>query len=98
MGAVPPSSRPIGDGSVGRKGPSRPLAVHLRLRGWLRDSLPEGQASIDVPAGTTVSGLMDVLRIPVGPCLWILNGESVGYDMLVQDGDELEVALMASGG
>jgi hypothetical protein len=41
---------------------------------------------------------MDVLGVPVGPCLWILNGETVGYDTLVHDGDELEVALMASGG
>ncbi len=74
------------------------MRVHVKLRGWLRHFLPADTTTLDVPEGTTASGVMDLLRIPVGPCLWIVNGEAVGYDTRLHENDMLEVALMAAGG
>ena len=74
------------------------MRVTLRARGWLRYHVPDQPAVLDVPEGTTASGVMELLRVPVGPCLWVVNGEAVGYDAVLHDGDELDVALMASGG
>jgi sulfur carrier protein ThiS len=74
------------------------VRLYVKLRGWLHDFLPDGQQAVDVPEGTTALDVMDELRIPVGPCLWSVNGQAAGYDTTLHEGDELDVALIASGG
>jgi sulfur carrier protein ThiS len=74
------------------------MRVKLKLRGFLRSLIPGGGTTVDVPEGTTVSGMFDILGVPLGPCLWIVNGEAVGYGTRLKENDEVEVAMMASGG
>jgi sulfur carrier protein ThiS len=74
------------------------MRMKLKLHGFLRGLVPGGARTFDVPEGTTVSGVFDVLGIPVGPCLWIVNGEAAAYDTTLKEGDEVEVAMMAAGG
>jgi sulfur carrier protein ThiS len=74
------------------------MRIRLKLHGWLRDVLPANPATLDVPEDTTASGVMDHLHLPIGPCLWVVNGEKVGYDRTLHEGDLVEAAPMAAGG
>lgn len=74
------------------------MVVTVRLTGWLRHFVPDGEASATFPDGTTCAGALEMLGVPVGPCLWVRNGERVGYDAVLHDGDRLVVSMMAAGG
>jgi sulfur carrier protein ThiS len=74
------------------------MLVRVRLRGWLEAALPGGQDTLDVPVGTTTSGVLDLLGVPAGPCIFILNGQQATYDAELRQGDRIEIAHMASGG
>jgi hypothetical protein len=74
------------------------VRIRLKLHGWIRDVLPTNPATLDVPRGTTASGVMDHLGLPIGPCLWIVNGEKVGYDRPLHEGDMVEAAPMGASG
>jgi sulfur carrier protein ThiS len=74
------------------------MRVQVRLGGWLDHRLPGGRGEVDVPDGTTVSEILDRLRIVPGPCVYVVNGVLVGYDHPLSDGDEVSISRMASGG
>jgi hypothetical protein len=74
------------------------MKVSVRLRGWLEAALPNGRATLDLPSGTTTAGVLDYLGVPAGPCLFVVNGEQASYMAELHEGDQLDVALMASGG
>jgi hypothetical protein len=72
------------------------MLVRVRLRGWLEAALPGGQGTLDVPAGTTTSAVLDLLGVPAGPCIYILTGEQAAYDTELHQGDRIEIAHMAA--
>lgn len=74
------------------------MTVQVKLRGWLEVALPNGQATLELPIGMTTAGVLDFLGVPAGPCFFVVNGEQASYMAELHEGDQLEVALMASGG
>jgi sulfur carrier protein ThiS len=74
------------------------IKVQVKLWGWLDVALPNGQAILDLPVGTTTAGVLDHLGVPAGPCFFSLNGEQASYMAVLHEGDRLDIALMASGG
>jgi sulfur carrier protein ThiS len=74
------------------------VRVKVRLRGWLAGRLPGGRGEVDVEPGTTALGVMDVLHVPAGACVFVVNGEVAKYDTPLHEGDRLDVAMMAAGG
>jgi sulfur carrier protein ThiS len=74
------------------------MLIRVKLKGWLAGRLPGGVTTVEVPPGTTAQGVLDTLHRPVGPCIYAVDGEMVGYDTVLHEGEELEVAMMASGG
>ena len=77
---------------------SSPCGATVRLLHVTWKSIRSSTPWVSDAASCSASGVMDLLGVPVGPCLWIVNGRAVGYDTPLREGDELEVALMACGG
>jgi sulfur carrier protein ThiS len=74
------------------------MRVHVTMAGSMDVAMPGGPRDVEVPDGTTTAGLLELLRVFPGPCLYVLNGEVAGYDHVLHDGDRLRVSRMAQGG
>ncbi len=73
------------------------MRILLKLHGWLAGAGPS-QTALEVPPGTTPMGVLDLLGIPAGACVFVRNGEQASYREELHEGDRLEIAHMASGG
>jgi uncharacterized protein with PIN domain/sulfur carrier protein ThiS len=73
-----------------------PAAVSVRFYEELNDFLPASRRKTDVhvtvPAGATVKALVEDLGVPHTQVdLLLVNGESVGFDFRLSDGDRVSV-------
>lgn len=79
------------------------MQVQVRLFATLQPYLPAGAGgdgvSLDVPAGTTVRDVADLLRIPGElSCLSVVNGRDASPDQVLTAGDELAMFPPLAGG
>jgi sulfur carrier protein ThiS len=74
------------------------MRIDVQLNGWLAGRLPGGRGAVDVPEAATPLDVMDAIGVPVGACIFVVDGEIVKYDAGLRAGDRLEVTLMAAGG
>jgi hypothetical protein len=81
------------------------IRVHVRLRGILRDKLPEeakGRTTLELPAGSplnSLDGKLQTLGIRK-PYRIARNGAVTNHDdtILLEDSDQIDVFRSASGG
>ena len=68
------------------------MRVHAR-------TVPMGEeAERELPAGSTAADLVRALDLPTVACLVLRGGAPLPIDEPLEDGDELEVVYVASGG
>jgi molybdopterin converting factor small subunit len=77
------------------------MEVKVKLYAWLAKYRPdaEGEFPVELPEGSTVSDLMEELRIPPGSAaLAIVNGSQQKKSTILQDGDEVSLFPPVGGG
>ena len=77
------------------------IQVHVRLHGDLREFLKtrDSMASIDLPEGTTLETLNEILGIPINDVVvTLVNGVAVGSSAVLQHGDRIDIFTPLSGG
>jgi len=80
---------PAGKGSV---------RVDLTLKGSLAAWLPEGHGRLELPAGTTVDGVLPALGASPVHCIYVVNGAPAARGTPLRDGDRLVVYPPMAGG
>ena len=74
------------------------MKVKIKLFASLRSFGPDEQVR-DLPDGTTIDSVVDMLKIPrVVRLLMIVNGEHRNADQVLMDGDELALFPPIAGG
>ncbi|MDQ1240254.1 MAG: MoaD/ThiS family protein [Thermodesulfobacteriota bacterium] len=78
--------------------PSSPtIFIHVRPIGLLRKFARDEEIRVDV--GTTPKGVIELLRIPDKlKMVGFINGGKASLDDQLQDGDELKLVTLATGG
>lgn len=92
------ANRPGGERSVARADPGPAgaeadprLRVEVILKGVLADRVPGGRAAIELPAGARAEAILTSLDLPVGPCIYAINGTAVNGTAPLHDGDRVVV-------
>jgi len=76
------------------------LDVNIKLHGILRDYLPKkakGQTTLTVPEGTTISNIIEHLKIKQTVSA-VVNGAETENSHTLQNGDELQMFRLIAGG
>jgi len=75
------------------------MKIRVKLIGPLMYEAGFSEKDIEVPAGTTVGALIDLIAIPKErPKIVIRNGKAVAMEELLQAGDRISVSPIYSGG
>jgi molybdopterin converting factor small subunit len=78
------------------------MNVQCKLYASLSKFSPDatgGTSTLRVPHGTTVGGLIEQLRVPVGEIKIIfVNGIHAGRDTVLQEGDRVGLFPLVAGG
>lgn len=84
-------------GPAGKEADPR-LHVEVTLKGVLADRIPGGRAAIELPAGALAEAILTSLDLPVGPCIYAINGAAVKGTAPLHDGDRVVVYPPMAGG
>lgn len=79
------------------------MKVSLRLIGSYRKLFPpetKGNAiEVEIPRGTSVAGLLSQFKVPLTEdSVVVVNGLSVGWEMMLTEGDEVSAFSAMAGG
>ncbi|MEE8391750.1 MAG: hypothetical protein V3S14_13280 [Anaerolineae bacterium] len=81
------------------------MQVQIKVHGLLtiRVDDPDGLVELTLPDGTDVAGVLAVFRetssfFDPRTCLAIIGGERVGLDRVLEDGEEVRLYHLFSGG
>jgi hypothetical protein len=73
------------------------ISIHVRPIGLLRKFAADEEIRVDV--GTTPQGVIELLRIPDKLKMVVfINGKKATLDDQLQDGDDLKLVTLATGG
>ena len=76
------------------------MDVNIKLHGILRDYLPKkakGRTTLTVPEGTTISNIIEQLKIKQTVSA-VVNGIEVENKYTLQDDDDLQMFRLIAGG
>ena len=76
------------------------MDVNIKLHGILRDYLPKkakGRTTLTVPEGTTISNIIEQLKIKQTVSA-VVNGAETENSHTLQNGDELQMFRLIAGG
>jgi sulfur-carrier protein len=79
------------------------MNIELNLFASLAEHLPDKEKGnpniLELPAGTTIGGLIDLLKIPPeAPRIIFLNGIHAGREAVLKDGDRVGMFPPLAGG
>jgi sulfur carrier protein ThiS len=75
------------------------MKVTVKLAGGLVHTLGFSERELELPAGTTVAGLLEAIVIdPAGPLIVGRSGWAIETDDEVRDGDRILISPVFSGG
>ena len=75
------------------------MKVTVKLAGGLVHTLGFSEREVELPAGTTVAGLLEAIRIdPARPVIVGRSGWAIETDDEVRDGDRILISPVFSGG
>jgi sulfur carrier protein ThiS len=75
------------------------MKVTVKLAGGLVHTLGFSERELELPAGTTVAGLLEAIGIdPARPVIVGRNGWAIDPDEALQDGDRILISPVFSGG
>jgi len=75
------------------------MKIDLHLYGRFRNALPPGVSAREVPEGTTVGGLFDLLGIKEKVYrMALVNGFRSADEVALHDGDEVHIFQPVGGG
>lgn len=75
------------------------MKIHVQLFATLSRYLPDQDATLELPDGSTVRDVLDRLRIPKEiPVIALVNGRDVASEQTIHDGDTLTMFPPLAGG
>ncbi|MBT9139569.1 MAG: hypothetical protein DDT30_00140 [Dehalococcoidia bacterium] len=78
------------------------MKVKVKVIGALRQSVRRPQTQWDLPGGSTIEQLMNLLEFPEkirkGPIMMLVNAKFAEGNALLKDGDELTLLWPVGGG
>ena len=76
----------------------RTIVVSVALKGPLASRFPAGRSEVEVPDGTVVGELIEVLDLPRSPCVFVIRGAMVDRQAPLSDGDRVQIYPPVAGG
>lgn len=74
------------------------VRVDVTLKGSLATWLPDGHGRLELPAGTSVDGVLPALGASPVHCIYVVNGAPAAKGAPLRDGDHLVVYPPMAGG
>lgn len=91
----------VGQPGVGQPGPAAgagTVRVEVTLKGSLATWLPDGRGRLELPAGTSVDGVLPALGASPVHCIYVVNGAPAAKGTPLRDGDRLLIYPPMAGG